>query len=197
MHACMCVQNPLGQLKDLVELKDQLEDIQRRVEDEIQAGVPAVRLTQPQISTCSGYSAWIVFTGQAFMKTVYQVPGLISHLLSSLGRQSSGFSFPEGFSGRVRCCQTTLFSVDGRCCRNMHRNLCSTKLRRSQHRKHRQRLHTQPERKVRRQERREEEQRCLQEEGVSTGNRYVFQKLKNFSVVIIFTFHMVEWIEKF
>ncbi|XP_050932421.1 SLC35A4 upstream open reading frame protein [Lates calcarifer] len=32
--------NPLGQLKDLVELKDQLEDIQRRVEDEIQAGVP-------------------------------------------------------------------------------------------------------------------------------------------------------------
>ncbi|KAM8738748.1 SLC35A4 upstream microprotein-like [Acanthopagrus schlegelii] len=33
--------NPLGQLKDLVDLKDQLEDIQRRVEDEIQAGVPA------------------------------------------------------------------------------------------------------------------------------------------------------------
>ncbi|XP_069000464.1 SLC35A4 upstream open reading frame protein-like [Embiotoca jacksoni] len=33
--------NPLEQLKDLVELKDQLEDIQRRMEDEIQAGVPA------------------------------------------------------------------------------------------------------------------------------------------------------------
>ncbi|CAB1460248.1 unnamed protein product [Pleuronectes platessa] len=32
--------NSLGQLKDLVELKDQLEDIQRRMEDEIQAGVP-------------------------------------------------------------------------------------------------------------------------------------------------------------
>ncbi|XP_037541833.1 SLC35A4 upstream open reading frame protein-like [Nematolebias whitei] len=32
--------NPFGQLKDLVELKDQLEDIQKRVEDEIQAGVP-------------------------------------------------------------------------------------------------------------------------------------------------------------
>lgn len=32
--------NPLNQLKDLVELKDQLEDIQRRMEDEIQAGVP-------------------------------------------------------------------------------------------------------------------------------------------------------------
>ncbi|XP_029926536.1 SLC35A4 upstream open reading frame protein-like [Myripristis murdjan] len=30
----------LGQLKDLMELKDQLEDIQRRVEDEIQIGVP-------------------------------------------------------------------------------------------------------------------------------------------------------------
>uniref|UniRef100_A0A3Q0RSM0 Si:ch73-42p12.2 n=1 Tax=Amphilophus citrinellus TaxID=61819 RepID=A0A3Q0RSM0_AMPCI len=30
--------NPLNQLKDLVELKDQLEDIQKRVEDEIQAG---------------------------------------------------------------------------------------------------------------------------------------------------------------
>ncbi|XP_030603319.1 SLC35A4 upstream open reading frame protein-like [Archocentrus centrarchus] len=32
--------NPLNQLKDLVGLKDQLEDIQKRVEDEIQAGVP-------------------------------------------------------------------------------------------------------------------------------------------------------------
>ncbi|XP_023183551.1 SLC35A4 upstream open reading frame protein-like [Xiphophorus maculatus] len=32
--------NPLGQLRDLVELKDQLEDIQKRVEDEIQAGIP-------------------------------------------------------------------------------------------------------------------------------------------------------------
>lgn len=42
----MCVQDPLGQLKDLVELKDQLEDIQRRVEDEIQAGVPPVSLAQ-------------------------------------------------------------------------------------------------------------------------------------------------------
>uniref|UniRef100_A0A3Q4AXV6 Uncharacterized protein n=1 Tax=Mola mola TaxID=94237 RepID=A0A3Q4AXV6_MOLML len=30
--------SPIGQLKDLVELKDQLEDIQKRVEDEIQAG---------------------------------------------------------------------------------------------------------------------------------------------------------------
>uniref|UniRef100_A0A3P9N4X0 Uncharacterized protein n=1 Tax=Poecilia reticulata TaxID=8081 RepID=A0A3P9N4X0_POERE len=30
--------NPLGQLRDLVELKDQLEDIQKRVEDEIQGG---------------------------------------------------------------------------------------------------------------------------------------------------------------
>uniref|UniRef100_A0A3Q3DP77 Si:ch73-42p12.2 n=1 Tax=Hippocampus comes TaxID=109280 RepID=A0A3Q3DP77_HIPCM len=30
----------LGQLKDLVELKDQLEDIQKRMEDEIQAGIP-------------------------------------------------------------------------------------------------------------------------------------------------------------
>lgn len=28
-----------------MELKDQLEDIQKRVEDEIQAGVPPVRLT--------------------------------------------------------------------------------------------------------------------------------------------------------
>ncbi|XP_029963434.1 SLC35A4 upstream open reading frame protein-like [Salarias fasciatus] len=32
--------NPLDHLKDLVELKDQLEDIQKRMEDEIQAGVP-------------------------------------------------------------------------------------------------------------------------------------------------------------
>lgn len=46
MLVCMLMQNPLGQLKDLVELKDQLEEIQRRMEDEIQAGVPPVRLTQ-------------------------------------------------------------------------------------------------------------------------------------------------------
>lgn len=38
----VCMQGPLGQLKDLVDLKDQLEDIQRRMEDEIQAGVPPV-----------------------------------------------------------------------------------------------------------------------------------------------------------
>ena len=40
---CVGVQHPLNQLKDLVDLKDQLEDLQRRVEDEVQAGVPAVR----------------------------------------------------------------------------------------------------------------------------------------------------------
>ncbi|XP_028324751.1 SLC35A4 upstream open reading frame protein-like [Gouania willdenowi] len=32
--------DPRNSLMDLVELKDQLEDIQRRMEDEIQAGVP-------------------------------------------------------------------------------------------------------------------------------------------------------------
>ncbi|XP_042290001.1 SLC35A4 upstream open reading frame protein-like [Thunnus albacares] len=32
--------DPLSQLKDLGDLKDQLEDIQRRIEDEIQTGVP-------------------------------------------------------------------------------------------------------------------------------------------------------------
>ncbi|XP_062309227.1 SLC35A4 upstream open reading frame protein-like [Osmerus eperlanus] len=32
--------NPLNKLRDLADLKDQLEDIQRRVEDEVQAGVP-------------------------------------------------------------------------------------------------------------------------------------------------------------
>lgn len=32
--------DPLGQLKDLAELKDQLEDIQRRVENEVHAGIP-------------------------------------------------------------------------------------------------------------------------------------------------------------
>lgn len=53
----VCVQGPLGQLKDLVELKDQLEDIQRRMEDEIQAGVPPVRLTQALICARSSFSA--------------------------------------------------------------------------------------------------------------------------------------------
>ncbi|XP_036823089.1 SLC35A4 upstream open reading frame protein isoform X4 [Oncorhynchus mykiss] len=32
--------DPLRPLKDLAELKDQLEDIQRRVEKEVQAGIP-------------------------------------------------------------------------------------------------------------------------------------------------------------
>ncbi|XP_028976929.1 SLC35A4 upstream open reading frame protein [Esox lucius] len=32
--------DPLRPLKDLAELKDQLEDIQRRVENEVQAGIP-------------------------------------------------------------------------------------------------------------------------------------------------------------
>ncbi|KAJ8337565.1 hypothetical protein SKAU_G00365310 [Synaphobranchus kaupii] len=32
--------DPLRQLKDLAQLKDQLEDIQKRVEDEVQAGIP-------------------------------------------------------------------------------------------------------------------------------------------------------------
>lgn len=38
----MPLQNPLSQLKDLGELQDQLEDLQKRMEDEIQAGVPPV-----------------------------------------------------------------------------------------------------------------------------------------------------------
>jgi hypothetical protein len=33
---------PLRQLKDLAELKDQLEDIQHRMEKEVQAGIPQV-----------------------------------------------------------------------------------------------------------------------------------------------------------
>ncbi|KAI1902957.1 hypothetical protein AGOR_G00021920 [Albula goreensis] len=32
--------DPLSSLMDLVELKDQLEDIQKRMEEEVQAGVP-------------------------------------------------------------------------------------------------------------------------------------------------------------
>ncbi|KAL6473989.1 hypothetical protein MHYP_G00175500 [Metynnis hypsauchen] len=32
--------DPLGKLKDLAELKDQLEEIQKKVENEVQAGVP-------------------------------------------------------------------------------------------------------------------------------------------------------------
>ncbi|KAL7858470.1 hypothetical protein AOLI_G00185720 [Acnodon oligacanthus] len=32
--------DPLGKLKDLAELKDQLEEIQKKVENEVQAGIP-------------------------------------------------------------------------------------------------------------------------------------------------------------
>ena len=40
---CVCVcEDPERQLKDLAELKDQLESIQRRVENEVQAGIPQV-----------------------------------------------------------------------------------------------------------------------------------------------------------
>lgn len=35
-------QDPLKQLKDLTQLKNQLEEIQRRVENEISAGIPQV-----------------------------------------------------------------------------------------------------------------------------------------------------------
>ena len=131
VYACMHIQNPLGQLKDLVDLKDQLEDIQRRVEDEIQAGVPAVRLTHPHTDCC-----W----ADENINT-----HLILLLLSSLGRQRPGFSFLEGFSGWVHCGEATVSSIGGSCHRNMYRNLCSTELRRSQRWKHRQRLHTQHE----------------------------------------------------
>uniref|UniRef100_A0AAY5EMJ8 Uncharacterized protein n=1 Tax=Electrophorus electricus TaxID=8005 RepID=A0AAY5EMJ8_ELEEL len=37
---CCVSQDPLNQLKNLAQLKDQLEDLQRRVESEVQAGVP-------------------------------------------------------------------------------------------------------------------------------------------------------------
>ena len=36
-------QDPLSQLKDLNHLKNQLEEIQRRVEDEVSVGIPQVR----------------------------------------------------------------------------------------------------------------------------------------------------------
>ncbi|XP_064827552.1 SLC35A4 upstream open reading frame protein-like isoform X1 [Oncorhynchus masou masou] len=38
--AITTIKDPLRPLKDLAELKDQLEDIQRRVEKEVQAGIP-------------------------------------------------------------------------------------------------------------------------------------------------------------
>lgn len=36
------LQDPLKQLKDLTQLKNQLEEIQRRVENEVSAGIPQV-----------------------------------------------------------------------------------------------------------------------------------------------------------
>lgn len=35
-------QDPVTRLKDLAELKDQLEEIQKKVENEVQAGIPQV-----------------------------------------------------------------------------------------------------------------------------------------------------------
>lgn len=136
-------QNTLGQLKDLVELKDQLEDIQKRVEDEIQAGLPPVRIKQALVSfICWGY---VVETFYKWNTLV--MPGLNSPLLYLSGRQSAGFAVPEGVSGWVRCCKAALFSINGCCHRNMYGNVCGTELCCSQHWKHNQRLHTQPERK--------------------------------------------------
>lgn len=37
-----CFQDPLKQLKDLTQLKKQLEEIQRRVENEVSVGLPQV-----------------------------------------------------------------------------------------------------------------------------------------------------------
>lgn len=43
MHLfCLLLKDPLKQLKDLTQLKNQLEDIQRRVENEVSAGIPQV-----------------------------------------------------------------------------------------------------------------------------------------------------------
>lgn len=47
-----------------MELKDQLEDIQKRVEDEIQAGIPPVRLTEALMYRCVG----IFFSDKAVLK---------------------------------------------------------------------------------------------------------------------------------
>lgn len=155
LNECICKQSPLGQLKDLVELKDQLEDIQRRVEDEIQAGVPPVRLTVTNILKLrlNVYLVWILSTARQLLKHMKPAgvqkikASLTPLLLTSLGRQSAGFSFPEGLSCRLRRCTATFFSSDGCCCGNVYRNVCSTKLRCSQHWKHSERLHTQPERR--------------------------------------------------
>lgn len=40
------VQDPVTRLKDLAELKDQLEEIQKKVENEVQAGIPQVQPNQ-------------------------------------------------------------------------------------------------------------------------------------------------------
>lgn len=136
------LQNTLGQLKDLVELKDQLEDIQKRVEDEIQAGLPPVRIKQNLTCICWGY-----VVGTFYKLNTLTGPGLNSLPLYFSGRQSAGFSFPEGVSGWVRGCKVTLFSINGCCHRNMYGNVCGTELCCSQHWKHHQRLHTQPERR--------------------------------------------------
>lgn len=43
VYTCISLlQDPLKQLKDLTQLKNQLEEIQRRVESEVSAGIPQV-----------------------------------------------------------------------------------------------------------------------------------------------------------
>ena len=72
----------------------------------------------------------------------------LSHpLCSSPGRQSVGLSFPEGLPGRLHRCQAALLCLAGRSCRDMHRSLRGSELRRTQHRTDPQRLFWQPERR--------------------------------------------------
>lgn len=109
--------------------------------------------------------------------------GLNSPLLYFSGRQSAGFSFSQRVSGWVYCCKAALFSINGCCHRNMYGNICSTELCCSQHWKHHQRLHTQPERRQQIDCIQERRQECMVQLPTGTIKSDIFH----------FYFHLLHW----
>lgn len=113
-------QDPFKQFKDLSMLKDQLEDIQRRVENDVQVGVP-------QADT---------FSNQQYFGSKNN--NLVS--LPHLGWKCPQFSLPQGFFGRVRGGKVAVLCSFGSSCRDLHGHLRCSELSSAKHRADHERL---------------------------------------------------------
>lgn len=112
---CMLLQqDPFRQFKDLSLLKDQLEDIQRRVENDVQVGVP-------QTDTFSN-----------LQYTEIKTNNLVS--LPYSGWKCAQFTLPQGLFGWVRSGKAAVFSGFGSFCWDLHGHLRCSELSSAKHR---------------------------------------------------------------